>query len=312
MILSRLLDAWNNFWFAPQSPLPMAAFRIACGIMLLQSAIWLLPQAEVWYGPQAILRPGSVPHIYLTSPVVLNLLNAFPQSMIVVYLLFFVFIVASVCLALGWRTRLSAIIVWLCLTTLYHRNPLNMNSGDTYIRQMVFWLMFGGEGQVLSLDKFFQDKKQKLAPFCPLVSCWPQRMMQLQLCFVYAHSFFTKIVAPYWLDGTAVYYSTRLIELRKFGLPFVFDQLWSCQLLTWLTLLLEFAFFTFIWLKPLRYPIILLAVVFHLILDWTFNIPQFEWLMIIGFLLFFDNKDIQNAIDLLTSKFNQWSIKLAN
>jgi hypothetical protein len=288
-------DAWDRFWFAPKSALPVAAYRIMVGIMLIQFVILILPDAAVWYGPNGIVRPESLPNLEVN--VSLNILNLFPRSTAAVYTLFAVLFVASAALALGFRTRLAAFLIFMCLLTLYHRNPLNMNSGDTYVRQMMFWLIFAGSGQALSLDKTFADRKNKVAPYCALVAPWPQRMLQLQTCFVYAHSFYSKIVGPSWENGTAVYFSSRLIDLKRFPLPFVFDQLWTCQLLTWGTLLLEYSFCTLIWVKPLRYPVIAVAIIFHLILDWHMNIPQFEWLMIIGFLNFVEGKDIARFLE---------------
>jgi Vitamin K-dependent gamma-carboxylase len=293
--LSLVGDAWDRFWFAPKSPLPVAAFRILLGIMLLQFVVLILPDATVWYGPNGTIRAESLPNLEVNTS--LNILNIFPHSTAAVYVLFAVLSVASAALILGFRTRLAAFLIFICLLTLYHRNPFNMNSGDSYMRQMIFWLIFAGSGQALSLDKILADRKGKLAPHCAIVACWPQRMLQLQTCFVYAHSFYSKIIGPSWETGTAVYLSSRLIELKRFPLPFVFDQLWTCQLLTWGTLLLEYSFCTLIWVKPLRYPIIFLAIIFHLILDWHMNIPQFEWLMMIGFLNFVEGKDIARFLD---------------
>ncbi len=293
--LRTLLDGWDRFWFAPSSALPVGAFRILIGIMVLQFVVLILPDATVWYGPKGMVRPESLPNLEVMTS--LNLLNFFPDSTAAVYILFAVLSLAACALVLGFRTRLATFIVFICLLTLYHRDPLNMNSGDTYLRQMVFWLIFSGCGQALSLDQRLKDRKEHLAPHCDIVAIWPQRMMQLQTCFVYAHSFYSKIVGPSWQTGTAVYLSSRLIELKKLPLPFVFDQLWTCQLLTWGTLLLEYSFCTLIWVKPLRYPIICLAVIFHLVLDWHMNIPQFEWLMIFGFLTFVDAKEINAFID---------------
>src|SRR4029077_10946277 len=49
--LRSLVEAWNQFFFAPQSPLPIALFRIAYGLLVIATLTLLRPDWLAWYGP---------------------------------------------------------------------------------------------------------------------------------------------------------------------------------------------------------------------------------------------------------------------
>lgn len=281
-IFKQPVALWNEFFFAPKSVLPIAIYRIFLGGMALQTALFLLPDAAVWFGPHALLSLKSVLS-HFGYPV-FSLLYFLPDQEWSVQAIFMLLIVSSLCVMLGYRTRLSTVLTLLCLLTLYHRNPYLLHSGDSYLRQQYFWLIWSPANKELSLDR----KLRKSVPdnLCPIEEPWAMRMMQLQFCLVYAHSCFNKAQDKSWFDGSAVYYSLHLTEFQKFAVPGLFDNVLFCKLLTWGALGIEFALFTLIWFRPIRGPVILLGLLFHLTIDWFMNIPLFEWMMIFSTVLF--------------------------
>src|SRR5258706_279641 len=106
-------------------------------------------------------------------------------------------------------------------------------------------------------------KKRGTAPEDPWQirsSCWTQRLLQLQLSAVYCQAFFVKTNVAVWQNGTAIYYISKLEEMARLPVPFFFDHLWTCQLLTWGAMAIELSMFTLIWFKPLRYYVLIAAV----------------------------------------------------
>ncbi len=128
-------------------------------------------------------------------------------------------------------------------------------------------------------------------------SPWAQRLMQINMALLYAQAFSKKIIGDTWLNGTAVYFSSRMVEMRHLPIYYVFDHLWTCKLLTWATIATELSLFTLIWIKPLRYYVLILGTIMHLTIDWTMNIPQFEWLMISTYILFVDPADMDKFLE---------------
>jgi hypothetical protein len=54
---------------------------------------------------------------------------------------------------------------------------------------------------------------------------------------------------------------------------------------------------TLVWFKEVRYYVLLAAVVFHLGLDWSMNIPQFQFIMITALITFVDPSDLSALVD---------------
>lgn len=282
--------AWDRFWFTERAALPLAIFRICLGLLVLGFAWLIYDDLFVWFGAQGIIPAPTTQQ--WNGTIALNLLNVFPNNDQWLLVFFWVFVAAAFCLTIGFSTRVSATIVFLALASFHHRNVLILNSGDSFMRLSCLWLIFSDAGKALSVDRFMASKRSDWIGVDVLSSAWAERMIQFQVCCVYAHAFYTKIFGELWQQGLAVYYSSRLEEFARFPLPYVFDNLVLIKLLTWGTLALEFSMFTLIWVKPLRYPIILMIICMHIVIDWTMNIPQFEWLMISSLILFAYPEDV--------------------
>jgi hypothetical protein len=73
----------------------------------------------------------------------------------------------------------------------------------------------------------------------------------------------------------------------KFPLPgAVFETPWLIKLMSWSVLALEWLLPVLLWLKPTRRAAIVVALVFHLAVDYAMNLFLFHWLMILGILSF--------------------------
>jgi hypothetical protein len=300
-ILRRPLALWNEFFFAPKSVLPLAVYRILLGSMALQSAILLFPDANTWFGPRGILSQ-HLALLHFHFPI-FSLFYFLPDNEWAAPGLFLLLMASSLCMIVGYRTRLSTVLTLLCLVTFFHRNPYLLHSGDSYLRQQLFWMIWSPAGQALSLDR--KLKKHAPANICPIEEPWAMRMMQLQFCLVYAHSCYAKVQDKSWFDGSAVYYASHLTELQKLVIPGLFDNFLVCKLLTWTALGVEFALFTLIWFKPIRGPILLIGLLFHLSIDCLMSIPLFEWLMICSMVIFTSPEflcRVGNELNLLWAK----------
>ncbi|MBI5172854.1 MAG: HTTM domain-containing protein [Candidatus Melainabacteria bacterium] len=309
MSIKTLFKLWDEFWFSETSPLAVAVFRILMGFIMILFVLLLTQDMLVWFGQYGLISNQTERNF--AQVVGLNLLNLARDNDTFLLAFFVVFFAASLCMTIGYKTRVSVLVVFLCLNSLYHRNAFLFNSGDTYMRVMSFWLFFAASGNALSIDHLLNLKRNR-APESreeaekfnyKSVSIWPMRLLQLQLALVYFHTFVAKFWGDTWVNGTSVYYSSRIEDLVRVKLPYVFDNLWTCQLLTWGTLVIELALFTLIWIKEFRYYVIALAIVFHLTIDLHMNIPLFEWIMMFSYVLFIDNQDLQKGLLRIRQKF---------
>jgi len=291
------LDAWQKFWFQEQSPVSIALFRIFFGFFVLQMSLMeLLPNFLRFFGVKGIIDTASVSVYYWQTMPVFDVFLLMPQKDIYRWAFFFVFIVFAVFLTIGFRTRISATIVYLGLLSLDKHCPFLLDGGDQLMLIMSFLLIFSAAGQAYSVDRLLQARRQGCRPVdLPpvMVSPWAQRMMQVQISLAYFHAFLTKIVGTQWQEGTAVYYASQLTDFAKFSLPWLTGHSPGYQVLTYYTLFAELAMATLVWIKPIRYWILLGAALLHAGIDWTMNLPCFEWLFISSYINFVDPQDVE-------------------
>lgn len=295
MSLRSVFKAWNEFFFTPQSPLPVALFRILYGLavaftLLLSHADWL-----AWYGVDSWVTQSTMTQVE-PGPR-LNLFALIPQNDRWIETFFWIFLCLVILLIAGLWTRVTSVLVFLCLASLQQRNLYITHAGDTFLRVTGFFLMFAPAGAALSIDRLLRIRAGKQSPDeSPLHSPWAQRMIQIELALLYLASFWWKSMGETWVNGTALYYVTHLNEIQRFPIPSWLEQPWILKLGTWYTMALEFSLGILIWVKELRYPLLLLGLLLHLGLEYAFNIPMFQWSVLAAYVLFIDPADLERVL----------------
>ena len=64
---------------------------------------------------------------------------------------------------------------------------------------------------------------------------------------------------------------------------------------SWSALALEFSLGVLIWVKEFRYVLLVLGVMFHLWLEYSLNVPLFQWDVLSAYILFVDPADLTGA-----------------
>jgi hypothetical protein len=289
-----LIQGWSKFWFDSQSPASICVFRICVGVLSLFCALLWIPEAKTYFGTHAIISDMVIQAHWGPRLGALEYVYSDQQVMLVLYGL----IGSSICLTIGLWTPLAALATSFFLVSFVHRDPYIMNSGDTFLRLSALFLAFSPAWKMYSVDSVVLTKvfKWKLAQ--PVrAEIWVQRLFQLQLCLLYCVSTVAKLKGETWLDGSAVYYATRITEFQHLWIPFVLDNPIILRLLTWGALFIEFCMFTLVWVRDWRYKVLLGAIALHLGIDLTMNIPLFEWIMIAALINWVDGADTERFIE---------------
>ncbi|MBY0546956.1 MAG: HTTM domain-containing protein [Candidatus Obscuribacterales bacterium] len=297
-----LFKGIDSFFFRPLSPRPVGLFRILYCFVLLQLVfVHLASDLLPWYGVHAVV-PADVAreHHHRLFPHI-NLLLLAPPTDVAVFVLFWLFVLAILCLLFGVASRLSALMVFLCLVTFQNQNPYNCNSGDVLIRLTAFWLMFTRCGEAYSLSRVFNGWLNGDLAALPHknYSPWAQRLLQLQLAIVYTQATLSKGVAADWQAGNSVYYAGRYEEMKRFTIPFFFDTPILWKILTWSTLIVEGSLACLVWFPPLTNWVLLAGVGLHLGIDASMNIPMFQWIMLSYYLLFLPPADFDRGLEFI-------------
>lgn len=290
MKLQGLRDAWDRFFFTPQSPLPIALFRVLYGLCVAGTILLLHPDWLNWYGVHAWV---TLPTMKVIEPGVrINLFTVMPQDDRWIAGFFWIFLGWVVLLTVGLWTRASSIAVYLCLTSIDQRNLFILHGGDTFLRVTGFFLMFAPAGAAFSLDRLIAIRRGSQGPEMEPRAPWAQRMIQIELALMYFTSFWWKLKGHAWLNGTALYYVIHLHSIARFPLPGWIQSTAVLRAGSWFTLALEFSLGVLIWFRPFRYPLLLVGLLFHLGIEYALNLPMFSWDVLTAYVLFIDPADL--------------------
>jgi Vitamin K-dependent gamma-carboxylase. len=285
-------------WFKPQSPASLCLYRILIGSIILLSSLLWLPHFFTWFGYSGIASIETIRQFHTNNRFCILFYT--PHHDYWVVGLYAVFVISAFSMTIGFRPKLSALILFVCLTSFHHREPLIFNSGDTLLRVCVFLLIFAPSEKMYSVDAWLdrRDDKESVVDCSP----WVQNLIRFQVAGVYFHSFWSKLEGTTWMNGTALYYATRMEDFHKFPLPFVLDNTWTLQVMSWGALAVEGCFWSLVWFRPIRYYVLAMGVIFHLGIDWTMNLPFFEHLMIASYTVFLDPADVERIVNALKEK----------
>jgi len=292
--LPELAAAWNTFFHTPEPPLTIALFRIVFGLVTIASALLYLPHARLWLGPGGVLSHQRWEATY--GGVLFSLFRWLPPGRGSIHAIFALHLLAATALALGIGTRVSAALVFVTLVSIHHRHPEVTHGGDSLMRMMSFLLIFSPAGDAWSVDALLAGTGTP-APSSP----WVLRLLQLQISIVYFQSFVAKLAGETWRRGTAVYWVSMVSDYRRRPLPAAMRTLWWSRLATWGTLALEFALGPLVWIRECRYPLVAVAVAFHLGLEVLMNLQLFGAIMLTGLTTFISPYDLERLVAALRS-----------
>jgi uncharacterized membrane protein YphA (DoxX/SURF4 family) len=295
--MKNLIKYWDTFFFEPISPATVSFFRIPFGIVVFLSNLGRFPIRDLFYSDLGIVKFHTLDK-FLPGPPIL-IFRWLPDEPYLTYF-FIALLIVNIFFILGLFTRLSTILLFLGIMCLSNRNFFNDNAGDHLLRINLFYLVFSHCGDYFSLDQWIKKMPvEKKAP-------WAQRMLQLQLSYLYIQTVYLKTLGHSWMDGTAMYYALHYVELRRFDFKYVFYTLWQIKFATYFTLVTEFSAGVFIWIRRLRYPILLMGILFHLGINLAMQFPIFQYVMITSLINFIYPEDLSRGLNWLKTALNRF------
>lgn len=281
----RFGSGWQRFFFAPVDSVTCDVIRIGYAVLLLIMCATTWSHVGMWYGAS-----GVVPFALLEQLLdhdAWTLLEYLPHTDRTAHIAYAVLMLHAALLAIGFLTRLQSVCVYVWLLSFHHRNFLILNGEDAVFRVIGFLLIFMPIGRHLSLDAWI---KRRLMPHSEAgpVPCWALRLLQIEMCLIYAGCAFSKMNCTVWIDGMAMYYTSRLDDYFA-GLPtpkVLWESLLVMRLMTWSVIILEAIVPILIWFKETRWFALGLAVGLHLVLAYCMNLYLFQWIMLVGWASF--------------------------
>ncbi|MGE3608644.1 MAG: HTTM domain-containing protein [Bacteriovoracaceae bacterium] len=294
-----MTNAVDNFFFEPKPTEGIAVFRIVWISLLIFSYFCDIQNIEDFYGPDAIISLKTVKEHFPFPHM--NIFHWLGNTLEMTQLIFMVYGLALFASLIGFYTRPSLIIVLICMTSLHQRNIWLLSSMELLCRVITIFLACSPCGHSLSVDsilgrKYSSFKQEKMwAP-------WALRMIQIQIAVLYVWTVWQKLQGSDWFDGSAVYYATRLDNMKNFPVPFILDSVLMLKLLTWGTLLVELALGILIWFDEFRKPLIYIGIIFHLGIDYIMSIPFFELTMMALLINYFTPEEYKTFVERLQQR----------
>ena len=273
------MKALHRWVFEPVDTAPMAALRIACGLLTVGWTLSLLPDAQAFLSDKG-----------LTSGPVTGTAGWWTVDVASPYGACALLIAAAVLLAVGWHTRVMAWLVFLGLLVLQRRDVYVLNSGDLLLRELAFYVALMPAGETWSLDARRRGASELRSP-------WGLRLLQLQVSCIYLFSVVAKLHGSTWQSGTAVGRAVQLEDLQRLVVPqWAATSVIVSAVLTYGTLLVE-AFLVFgLWLPRTRWWAMAAGAAIHLGIEATLLIGWFSLTILSCYLAFVPADVLRTAV----------------
>jgi hypothetical protein len=284
-VLVGQVKAWIT---KTESPTPICLFRITLGSLAAIKLAMLYPERSVWFSEEGVL-PLTVWRATYRGRF--SLLAFWPQDDNSLRIFFALTFFSALCLAIGMFSRTNAILTFLGLVSLDHRNPLIVNGGDLVLRSTAFFLIFSPLGSAYSIDRVIRLLRGRK---CALQeeSALPRRIIQMQIALVYLSSAVHKLSGSSWRSGEALYYIFQVNAFKRLPATWLLPHPMIIHFLTWATLAIELALGTLIWSQLLRRYVLASGLMLHLGMEIFLCIPMFQWTMMAALLVFLSPGEI--------------------
>ncbi len=296
--MKKILAELNEAIFGYGSPLPMSVFRILVGCLAFLDLLMLTASFRDFFTEQG-LYPVWMSERYTEGIARVNLLAGITDSTVTT-VIFALTMVVALMVAFGLFTRVSASALFILFVTIHHRSGDILNSGDWLLRMWIFAVAVSPAGAMLSIDALIRRKRGQSE--VEEVSLWPQRLVQIQLAIVYFTTVWQKWGGELWRNGTATYYTQHLGEFERFPIPGFMNHMLVVRTATYGTLIVELSLATLVFYRPLRNWVLLAGVGMHLYIDYSMNIPLFQYVILAGYVSHFTGPEVAQFLAKLRIK----------
>ena len=181
-------------------PRALACSRIGLGLLAAADGLFRLTDAQAMYSDRGVLpRAAAVQHFDFLLDHAFSLHMA-GGSLFWAVTLLCLQVLAGLSLAVGWRTRTSALLLYLLLAGVQLRNLFVGGGYDAMLRLCVLWAALAPVSRVWSVDAVHHPPADPEAPATDLGSLG----LFAQVVIVYVAAGYAKLAEPTWRSGEAL------------------------------------------------------------------------------------------------------------
>ena len=289
--------AWHRFFFSPADPTPIGLIRISVGLLSTWSLLTLGIDLRSNLGSDGWVDPDALRAFWADwegAPWVWSLWLWIPDRFLTVA--WAVALMILIVFTLGLASRVTAVLAWVIMVSTSRRVPVLYFGFDQAILSWLLYLaVTGSSGQALSLDRLLARRRLGATAAAGPASTWPTptvsanlalRLIQLNLCMIYAAAGLAKLQGRVWWTGDAVLMILLSPEYRVGDLTWLAAYPRFLNFLTHSTVALEILYPVLVWVRVLRPIMVVAMILLHVGIDLTLGLTEFSLAMIAGNLAF--------------------------
>jgi len=285
------LRVFGNFWGERSLGYSAGLFRIAYGVLALWTSLGVHLNLQRFYGQEGVMPWARVKHF---PEHVYSVLSVAPEDGSWLFGVACVFSVAAFFLTIGFVPRFWSLVIFAINVALQHRNPYVVNGGDRLFGILAALGALLPLGHRWSVDAWIH---RKLGREPRQVSVWSQRLIGLQISYIYLFSCFAKLAHAGWWKGNAIYHVVSSQVFAEWPVEITIPLL--VPLATWGTLLFEWLFPLAVWLPRYRPYALVLGVAFHVGIDVALVIPMFSAIMVAAYPCYMSDAETVAFVNIL-------------
>ena len=278
----------------PVSIAPLALFRILFGLLMCFSAL------RFWYY-------GWIEKLYIEPSFFFSYYGfewVKPLGSYT-YLLFVVYIISSLLIAIGYRYRLAIITFFLCFSYIELMDKTTYLNHYYFISLVSFVMIFLPLNKAYSLDSYLKKIQYSTVPV------WTVNSIKLLLGIVYFYAGIAKLNSDWLFKAMPL----KIWLPSKYDFPLLgatfLQQEWFHYAMSWSGMLYDISIPFLLMYKRTRGIGFVLVVVFHVFTRALFPIGMFPYIMIFSTLIFFDSTFHKTILNTIVKPLNKlFNVKL--
>lgn len=280
-IVKLVWRRWCKFWFEADYKPQIRLFSKTFGLLLFWYSLsrtqdLVMAYSKESFMPLQVLRdfPEMIQHY--------SVLSLF-DSMGMVWIIHLALLSSLLGMVFGIMPGFCALVAFICEQAFLNRNVSFAYGVDLISSVFLFYLALG-DYRLDTLKK--RDWKVELGSVA-------YRLAQLQVCIIYAYAGLDKVKGPSWWKGEALWFVFFNPQYAVFDFSWVAHYPFLLVLATYSSMLWEVYFPALVWVKSIRYPVLLFGVSLHVGIAVFMGLPTFGVLMMLLYLLFLQPQDAQ-------------------
>ena len=146
---------WEAFWFTPADSRPLAAVRLAAGILGLLAGATYAQDLTTWFGPDGLLPVETV--AAWRAPAAVSLFDVC-GSTVAVWSAFTGLMLLFGLLAIGLLTPVVSVLAAVGWVSLLHRGPMLAGPADDCLAILLWCVALGAAGEHVSVDAWLHRR----------------------------------------------------------------------------------------------------------------------------------------------------------